>query len=221
MPPAYATSVTGRSEANVSMVASTRAAPSLVSVVPYSCSQVPIQPYNSSAMYEDTMLPMYVDYIGSIMPILDRQSVMTNWPPTPHPATDEVRLIPYNTSNLPTVPYLYTVGRSRLLPQPIQGVPALSDVTPIATVEPTGESVSQVGITSVSANPPTNTLPYVTFPLSIQGTSQTNTQKELRPSIPPSKQSFVPPAKTSTIKESEFAGTSEMEQTIPYVDITQ
>ena len=61
MPSTYATSVTGRSEANMSMVASTRAAPSLVSVVPYFHSQVPIQPYNSSAMYEDTMLPMYVD----------------------------------------------------------------------------------------------------------------------------------------------------------------
>ena len=111
------------------------------------------------------------------MPILDRQSVMTNWPPTLHPVTGQVRLMQYNTTNLPTVPYLYNVGRSRLLPQPIQGVPALSDVTPIATAEPTGESVSQVGITSVSANPPTNTPPYVTFPLSIQGTSQTDIQK--------------------------------------------
>ena len=43
----------------------------------------------------------------------------------------------------------------------------------------------------------------------------------MRPSMPTSKQSFVPPAKTSTIKEPEFAGTSEMEQTVPYVDKTQ
>ena len=27
-----------------------------------------MQLYNSSAMYEDNMLPVYVDYIGSIMP---------------------------------------------------------------------------------------------------------------------------------------------------------
>ena len=50
-----------------------------------------MQPYNSSAMYEDNMLPVYVDYIGSIMLILDRQSIATNWPPAPHPTSGQVR----------------------------------------------------------------------------------------------------------------------------------
>ena len=65
-------------------------ASSVTSVLPHSRSQAPIQPYNSSAMYEDSMLPVYVDYIGSIMPILDRQSIATNWPPIPHPTSGQV-----------------------------------------------------------------------------------------------------------------------------------
>ena len=94
----YITGITSKSESIMGMMTSAGTASSVVSVVPYTNSQVPIQPYNSSAMYEDTMLPVYVDYIGSIMPLLDRQSVMTNWPPTPHPATGQVRLMPYKHS---------------------------------------------------------------------------------------------------------------------------
>ena len=94
-------------------------ASSVTSVLPYSRSQAPMQPYNSSAMYEDSMLPVYVDYIGSIMLILDRQSIATNWPPTPHPTSGQVWFMPYNSANLPTVPYLLNVGSSRLLPEPI------------------------------------------------------------------------------------------------------
>ena len=52
---------------------------SVTSVLPYSRSQAPIQLYNSSAIYEDSMLPVYVDYIGSIMPILDIQSIAYLW----------------------------------------------------------------------------------------------------------------------------------------------
>ena len=62
-------------------------ASSVTCVLPYSRSQAPMQSYNRSAMYEDSMLPVYVDYIGSIMLILDRQSIATNWPPTPHPTS--------------------------------------------------------------------------------------------------------------------------------------
>ena len=69
-----------------------------------------MQTYNSSAMYEDNMLPVYVDYIGSIMLILDRQSIATNWPPTPHPTSLQVRFMPYNSANFPTMPYLLNVG---------------------------------------------------------------------------------------------------------------
>ena len=32
--------------------------------------------------YEDSMLPVYVDYTGNIMPIIDRQSNAATWPPT-------------------------------------------------------------------------------------------------------------------------------------------
>ena len=49
----------------------------------------PIQPYHSSLMYEDNRLPAYVDYLGSILPILNHQSI-TNWPGTPHPLTGQV-----------------------------------------------------------------------------------------------------------------------------------
>ena len=92
---------------------------SVTSVIPYNRSQAPVQPYNSSAMYEDNMLPFYIDYIGSIVPILDRQSIATNWPPTPHPTSGQVKFMPYNSANLLTVPYLLNVGSSQLLPEPI------------------------------------------------------------------------------------------------------
>lgn len=96
-------------------------------------------------MYEDARLPVYVDYIGSIMPILDRQSIMMNWPPTPHPASEQMRLMPYNNANLPTVPYLLNVGNQRLLPEPIQGDPALSDLASIVLYRALGTLVFQNG----------------------------------------------------------------------------
>ena len=40
-------------------------------VSPTGAVNQPIQPYNSSLMYEDNRLPAYVDYLGSILPILD------------------------------------------------------------------------------------------------------------------------------------------------------
>lgn len=72
-------------------------------------------PYNSITMYEDNMLPVYADYIGNIMPILDRQSIAANWPPTPHPLTGQIRHMPDNSANIPTIPYIMGVG-SPLLP---------------------------------------------------------------------------------------------------------
>ena len=155
------------------------------------------------------------------MPILDRQSVMTNWPPTPHPATGQVRLMPYNTANLPTVPYLFNVGGSKLLPQPIQGVPALSEVTPTMTADPSGESVSQIGVTSTHPYS-TTVAPYVTFPPSIQSTSKVGTSKEeVRPSMPLSGSSYVPPNTIVSDPRPKFTVTPDMEQTVPYVDQTQ
>ena len=40
-------------------------------VSPIGAVNQPIQPYNSSLMCEDNRLPAYVDYLGSILPILD------------------------------------------------------------------------------------------------------------------------------------------------------
>ena len=78
-------------------------------VLPTGAVYQPIQPYNSSLMYEDNRLPAYVDYLGSILPILDWQSV-TNWPGTPHPLTGQVWIMPYNAANLPTVQYILNIG---------------------------------------------------------------------------------------------------------------
>ena len=109
-------------------------------------SQDLMKMYNSSAMYEDNVLPVYVCYIGSIMLILDRQSISTNWPPTSHPTSGQVRFMPYNSANLPTVPYLLNVGSSQLLPEPIRGAPALSEVALGTSIGLQGDSVSQVGV---------------------------------------------------------------------------
>ena len=118
---------------------------SVASVVPYDRGPRIIPPYNSSAMYEDSALPVYVDYIGNIMPILDRQSIATNWPPTPHPLTGQIRYVPFNRGNMPTVPYMMNVGSS-LLPQPIRGQPALSEITPETQPEVVGDLVSQINV---------------------------------------------------------------------------
>ena len=40
-------------------------------VLPTDAVNQPIQPYNSCLMYEDNRLLIYVDYLGSILPILD------------------------------------------------------------------------------------------------------------------------------------------------------
>ena len=75
--------------------------------------------------------------------------------------------MPYNSANLPTVPYLLNVGSSRLLPEPIQEVPALSGVALGTPTGLQGDSVSQLGVIVTQALP-TMATPYVTFPLSIQ-----------------------------------------------------
>ena len=120
---------------------------SAASIVPYDRSSRLMPPYNSSAIYDDSALPVYVDYIGNIMLILDRQSIASNWPLTPHPLTGKIRYVPFNRANMPTVPYLMGVG-SPLLPQPIRGQPALSEVTPETQPEFSGDSVSQIGVTT-------------------------------------------------------------------------
>ena len=83
-------------------------------------------PYNGSAMYEDNMLPVYVDYIGNIIPILDRQSIAVNWPSTPHSLTGQSGYA-LHSANFPTVPYIMEVG-SQLLCQLIRGALVLSEI---------------------------------------------------------------------------------------------
>ena len=220
--PQYLTGTTSRTENTMSVVTSVGATASVVSVVPYSYSQVPIQPYNSNVMYEDAMLLVYLDYIGSIMPILDRQSVMTNWPPTPHPATGQVRLMPYNTANLPTVPYLFNVGGSKLLSQPIQGVPAHSEVAPTTNTDPFGESVSQIGVTSTFLSPTTTTAPFVTFPPSNQSTTQIEPMvEEVGQVISSSGGLYVPTYAVASGIVPKPTVTPDMEQTVPYTDKMQ
>ena len=60
--------------------------------------------------------------------------------------------MPYNSANLSTVPYLLNVGNSRLLPEPIRGVPALSEVALRTPTGLQGDSVSQVGCCSNSGS---------------------------------------------------------------------
>ena len=85
---------------------------SVASVVPYDRGPRIIPPYNNSVMHEDSTFSVYVDYIGNIMPILDRQSIATSWPPTPHPLTGQIRYVAFNRGNMPTVPYMMNVGSS-------------------------------------------------------------------------------------------------------------
>ena len=126
---------------------------SVASMVPYDRSSRLMPPYNSSAMYEDSALPVYVDYIGNIMPILDRQSIASNRPPTPHPLTRQIRYVSFNRANMPIVPYIMGVGSS-LLPQPIRGQPALSEITPETQPEFSGNSVSQIGAIATQVSAP-------------------------------------------------------------------
>ena len=139
---------------------------SVTIIVPYNRSSMAMPSYNSSAMYEDNALPVYVDYIGNIMPILDRQSIATNWSLTPHPLTGQVRYVPYNSANIPTIPYIMGVGSS-LMPRPIRGQPSLSEITPETQPELSGDSVSQIGA-NIRQTPSTVATSYITSSTSRQ-----------------------------------------------------
>ena len=120
---------------------------------------------------------IYVEYIGSIILILDQQSIATNWSPKPHTTSGQVRFMPYNSANVLTVPYLVNVGSSHLLPESIQGVPALSEVALGTPTGLQGDSVSQVGVI-VTQDPSTMTTSYVTFPPSIQSVIPATTPQD-------------------------------------------
>ena len=111
------------------------------SVLPTSAVNQPIQLYNSSLMYEDNKLPAYVDYLGSILLILDWQSV-ANWPGTPGPLTGQVWIMPYGAATLPTVPCVLNIGGRGLLPEPIRGQSALPEVASTTSYGAMSSSVS-------------------------------------------------------------------------------
>ena len=112
-----------------------------MTVPPYQVAGQQVQPYNSSQMYEDSRLPAYVDYLGSILPILDQQS-LANWPGIPHPLTRQVRLMPFNRVNVPTACYALNIGDGQLLPDPIRGQAALSEIASTASYGAASSSVS-------------------------------------------------------------------------------
>ena len=131
-----------------------------MAVPPYQIAGQQVQPYNSSQMYEDSRLPAYVDYLGSILPILDQQS-LANWPGTPHPLTRQVRLMPFHRVNMPTAPYALNIGDGRLLPDPIRGQAALSEIASTTSYGAASSSVSNPNRSQEQSQQP---VPAITYP---------------------------------------------------------
>ena len=159
-------------QAPSSITASTVTSITGAPVAPTSATNQPIQPYNSSLMYEDNRLPAYVDYLGSILPILDRQSI-TNWPGTPHPLTGQVRIMPYNAANLPTVPYVLNIGSGRLLPEPIRGQLALSVIASTTSCGAMSNPIHGRPLGAVE-----QTVPAITYPETPQDMSESKKHSE-------------------------------------------
>ena len=191
---------------------------SVASVVPYDSSFRMTPLYNSSAMYEDQTLPMYVDYIGNIMPVLDRQSIASNWLPTPHPFTGQIRYVPFNRGNLPMVPYLMSVG-SPLLPQPISGQPALSEITSETQHESFVDSVSQIGVITVQS-PVTGTIASLPTSEKKQTVSIEIPRKPLGSKILV-KEGNDQEVEEKSVSNGENLSPVDMELTVPYIEHAQ
>ena len=168
-------------------------------------------------MYEDNRLPIYVDYLGSILPILDQQSV-TNWPGTPHPLTGQVWIMPYNAANLPTVPHIVNIGNRGLLPEPIRGQLALSEVASTTSYGAMSSSVSNplcgrpLGVVE-------QTVPAITYP----ETPQEVTKSKNHGQPGDSKNDFLIKTYKSpwvTMGKGMNQTSYAMEETIPFVDRT-
>ena len=187
---------------------------SVASMVPYDRSSRLMPPYNSSTMYEDSALPVYVDYIGNIMPILDRQSVASNWPLTPHPLTRQIRYVPFNRANMPTVPYIMGVG-SLLLSPPIRGQPALSEITPETQPEFFGDSVSQIGAVATQLSVPAAGM-YVESPEKKQVMFE-----PIRSRASTLEVSSDCQVKENLMPKGETLSSADIELMVPYVDQTQ
>ena len=71
--------------------------------------------------------------------------------------------MPYNTANLPTVPYVLNIGSGRLLPEPIRGQSALSEVASTTSYRAMSSSVSNPthGRPSGAVE---QTVPAITYP---------------------------------------------------------
>ena len=186
----------------------------VASMVPYDRSPRLMPSYNSSAMYEDSALPVYVDCIGNIMPILDRQSIASNWPLTPHPLTGQIRYVPFYRANMPTVPYIMGVG-SPLLPQPIRGQAALSEITPETQPDLSGDSVSQIGAVATQVSVPAAST-YVESPEKKQVMFES-----VRSGASTSKVVSDHQIKEKLMPKGETLSSVDMELMVPYVDQTQ
>ena len=150
------------------------------------------------------------------MPILDRQSIATNWPPTPHPLTGQIRYVPFNRANMPTVPYIMGVS-SPLLSQPIQGQPALSAVASETQPKFSSDSVSQVGA-AVTPIPVTAAGAYIESSEKKQTTINVTMHSApvtTRPELSHSQ------AKEKLVPGEDNISSVDMELTVPYVDHTQ
>ena len=124
------------------------------------------------------------------MPIL-----ATNWPPTPHPLTGQIRYVPFNRGNMPTVPYMMNVGSS-LLMQLISRQLTLSGIASEIQPAVVGDSVSQINVVFTPIPP---TVASTTVMVSEQRRAKL-LDKTLE------REKLSPP---------------EMELTVPYVDFTQ
>ena len=150
------------------------------------------------------------------MLILDRQSIATNWPPTPHPLTEQIRYVPFNRANMPTVPYINGVSSSLLL-QPIQGQPALSVVASETQPKFSSDSVSQIGVASTP-------IPVTTAGASIESSKkrQTTINVTMYSGLETTRPELIhSQAKEKVVIGEENISSVDMEMTVPYVDHTQ
>ena len=77
--------------------------------------------------------------------------------------------MPYKAANLPTVPYVLNIGSGRLLPEPIRGQSALSEVA--STTSYGAMSSSVCGRPSGAVE---QTVPTITYPETPQEVTESN-----------------------------------------------
>ena len=126
--------------------------------------------------------------------------------------------MPYNAANLPTVPYVLNIGSGRLLPEPIRGQSALSEVVSTTSYGAMSSSVSNP-IHGKPSGAVEQTVPAITYPETPQEVSESKKQNESGGS----KDDFL----IRTYKSPQVAtdkglnkNSPAMEETIPYVERT-